>query len=69
MAGVCYQQCIEEQEDDENSLQQDEKVSWSQILILTADFSYPDIRPVYMIQEISRLWWWNFPSTAAGEAN
>lgn len=38
MVVVCYQQCIEEHEDDENSLQQ-EKVSWSQLLILTADFS------------------------------
>lgn len=53
--GVCYQQRIEEHEDDENSLQQEENVSWSQILILTADFSYPDIQPVYMFQEIPRL--------------
>lgn len=42
-------------------------ISWSQIL--TADFSYPDIQPVYMFQEISRLCWWKFPSKAAGEAN
>lgn len=45
------------------------KASWSQMLLLTADFSYPDTQPVYMFQETSRISWWKFPSADAGEAN
>lgn len=48
MVGVCYQLYIEEHEEDEedNSLHQQAEVSWSQALILMADFNYPDIEPV-----------------------
>lgn len=34
------------EDEEDNSIQQQAEVSWSQVLTLLADFNYPDIQPV-----------------------